>query len=267
LWRTWYYLIMFYDFFLIFLVFFFGLCIGSFLNCFIYRLEKGESVLKGRSYCPRCQHTLAWYDLVPVASVIFLKGACRYCHKKISLQYPLVELLAGLVFVCIFLQVGLVNIPYLIFLLLISCFFIVIFVYDLMHYIIPDSVLFPALAITFLYQLITNSHVLFFNSLWAGLSASAIFLLLFVVSRGTWMGFGDVKLALLLGLLLGFPDIIIGFFLSFLIGAVIGMVLMLFKKKGLKSEIPFAPFLIVGTFIALFFGHSIIQWYLRFLNI
>ncbi|TSC54172.1 MAG: leader peptidase (prepilin peptidase) / N-methyltransferase, partial [Parcubacteria group bacterium LiPW_30] len=138
---------------------------------------------------------------------------------------------------------------------------IIIFVYDLKHYIIPDKVLFPAIGIVFLEQLIFSFRFLDFNPLWAGLGAGAFFLFFFLVSGGRWMGFGDVKLAFFMGLFLGFPNIVVALFLAFFLGAIIGVGLIIFGSKNLKSEVPFGPFLITGTFIALFWGQEIIQWY------
>ncbi len=264
------------------LTLFLGLSIGSFLNVVIYRLEKEENYLWGRSYCPHCKRTLNWKDLVPVFSFLILLGRCRHCHKKISWQYPLVEILTGLIFLLIFnhsaelftLALGqnsqnfenfgfqLLN---LLFLFYISSVLIVIFVYDLKHYIIPDKVLFPAIVITFLYQLILNPKSYILNPILSGIGASLFFLLIFLISGGSWIGFGDVKLAVLLGLILGFPNVLVGLFLAFLFGAIIGLLLMIFRKKGLKSEVPFAPFLITGTFLAMLFGKEIIAWYLSFL--
>ena len=137
-------------------------------------------------------------------------------------------------------------------------------VYDLKHYLIPDKVLFPAIAVAFLYRLFT-SPFLFANYLLAVLVASGFFLFIFLISKGKWIGFGDVKLAILLGFLLGFPNILSGLFLSFFFGAIIGLILMFLNKKGLESEIPFAPFLIIGTFVAMFFGDQIIHWYMGLL--
>jgi len=241
-------------------VFLFGLIIGSFLNCVIYRIEKGESFVKGRSYCPHCKHTLRWLDLVPVFSFLLLRGKCRYCHAKISVQYPLIEILTGIVFLLIF-AYQFSTVFQVVFLWYIASVFIIIFVYDLKHYIIPDSVLFPAIGITFFYQLIFHFSIVFLSYLLSGLGAAAFFLAIFLVTKGRGMGFGDVKLAILLGLLLGFPHIIVGLFLAFLFGAIIGVILLLRKKKGLKSEVPFAPFLIAGTFIALVWGTQLIHWY------
>lgn len=254
------------SFIFYFFIFLSGLTIGSFLNCVIYRLEKKEK-LTGRSYCPHCKHKLIWMDLVPVFSFLFLGGKCRYCRKKISAQYPVVEIATGLIFLFVFNQtisnneLTINNFIITFFLFLVSCFLIIIFVYDLKHYIIPDKVLFPAIAATFLYQLITNYKFLIFNSLWAGLSVFLFFWIIFLISYGKWIGFGDCKIAILLGLLLGFPNILVGLFLAFFFGAIIGVGLIYFNKKGLKSEIPFAPFLIAGTCISFFWGSGIINWY------
>ena len=236
----------------------FGLFIGSFLNCVIYRTENKRSFLKGRSFCPHCKHTLSWLDLIPVFSYLFLGGKCRYCRKQISVQYPLVELATGFLFFWIWNLFGILNFG---FWILISCFLIIIFVYDLKHFIIPDSVLFPAIVISLGYIFIFNYELLV-NHVLSALAASGFFGVIVLISRGKWMGMGDVKLAILIGLLLGYPNILVSLFFTFLIGAIIGVGLIFFKKKTLKSEVPFGPFLIVGIYIALFFGNQIINWYL-----
>ena len=245
--------------------FLFGLCIGSFLNCVIYRLEEGKGI-NGRSFCPNCKHVLSWKDLFPVFSYLVLGGKCRYCKAKISPQYPILETITGLVFVLIFNQVQVSNFIGFTFLFYIASSLIIIFVYDLKHYLIPDKVLFPAIIIAFVYNLIFNFNLMP-SLLLAVVIASGFFLTIFLISGGKWMGFGDVKLAILMGLLLGVPNILAALFLAFFFGAIIGVILMIFQKKSLRSEIPFGPFLIVGTFVAMFFGNQIIQWYLNFFQI
>lgn len=241
-----------------------GLAIGSFLNCVIYRLEKEESLM-GRSYCPGCKHTLGWLDLIPLFSFLFLGGRCRYCGAKISVQYPLVEMLTGLVFVLIVANSAEIShFLNLAFLFYIASVLLVIFIYDLKHFIIPDKILFPAIAVAFLYRLVFNFSD-FYLFIIAAFIASSFFFVIFLISRGQWMGFGDVKLAILLGLVLGFPNILAGLFLAFLFGAIIGSGAMFSGKKGLKSEIPFAPFLIAGTFTAMCWGSQIINGYIHFL--
>jgi len=258
-----------------FFIFIFGLIIGSFLNCVIYRLETGDSFVKGRSFCPHCKRQLNWRDLIPVLSFLLLKGKCRYCHKPISWQYPLIELSTGILFVVNFTRFNLVNISTLEFLnlcylLIVSCFLIIIFVYDLKHYIIPDKIIYPAIVVAFLYQLFRILNFEFNPLLYALLSAiiaSGFFLLIVLISRGKWMGVGDIKLAFLMGLILGWPNILTALFLAFFIGAIIGVGLIAGNKKTLKSELPFGPFLVTGTFIALFWGQNIINWYLNFCNV
>ncbi|MFA6190365.1 MAG: prepilin peptidase [Candidatus Staskawiczbacteria bacterium] len=271
------------------LIFLFGVCIGSFLNCVIYRTELQEdmpensperkkvSFLRGNSFCPHCKHQLSWKDLFPVFSFLFLKGKCRYCKAKISIQYPLVELATALILLLIFNfqfsiynQFSISQFLNLAFLFYIASALIVIFVYDLKHYIIPDKVLIPAIIITFIYNILAivlkYQNISFINYLLAVAIGAGLFLAIFLISKGKAMGFGDVKLAILMGLLLGLPNVLVALFLAFFFGAIIGLILMVFEGKNLKSEIPFGPFLITGTFIAMLWGNQIVNWYLnRFL--
>ena len=262
------------------IVFLLGLVVGSFLNCVIYRL----ALPRGRSFCPYCKHPLSWQDLIPVLSFFILRGKCRYCGKKISWQYPLVEIATALLFLLIFNSqltenssllayrelfsvLSFQDLLTICFLLLISCFLLIIFVYDLRHFVIPDKIIYPAIGIALIYnfyQLLTTHYPLstVLNNLYAAFGAAVFFLAIVLVSRGKWMGLGDVKLAFLMGLFLGFPNILIALFFAFLIGAIIGVGLILAKRKTLKSEVPFGPFLVTGTFIALFWGERIAQWYL-----
>jgi len=262
-------------------IFIFGLIIASFLNSIIYRLSINQDFLFGRSYCPNCKHNLSWPDLIPLISFLVLKGKCRYCKKPISIQYILVEFVTAVLFVILIRQnIGLIydftllRFLNLCFMLYVACSMIVIFVYDLKHYIIPDKVIFPAIIVAFFYQLfnIWNSFgvwtldfdilKLLLSPILAAIVSSLFFLSIVLGSRGKWMGMGDVKLAFLMGLFLGSPKILIALFLAFFIGAIIGVILIISGKKTFKSEVPFAPFLIMGTFLALFFEHEIINFYL-----
>jgi prepilin signal peptidase PulO-like enzyme (type II secretory pathway) len=262
------------NFLISFFTLLFGLIVGSFLNCVIYRLETGESFLKGRSHCPHCKHVLGWKDLIPILSFIILKGKCRYCGKKISFQYPIVELATGILaflfFKPLILNPTISNLQSAIYNFLISCFLIVIFFFDLKHYIIPDKVIYPAIFVSGIWYFVFGIFLNFYPkseiryTLYSAIGASLFFLFIYLISKGKWLGFGDVKLAILMGIFLGFPKILVALFFSFFIGAIIGIGLILTKKKTLKSEVPFAPFLVLGTFIALFFGEKIISWYLNF---
>jgi len=247
-----------------FFVFLFGLIVGSFLNCIIYRLETQGNFLKGRSFCPHCKHILSWQDLIPIFSFIFLKGKCRYCQKKISWQYPLVEIATGTIFLLIF---SFYFIPTLfqfittLYLFIVSSFLITIFVYDLKHYIIPDKIIYLAIAIALIFNLLKSDFQWKSDFLISAFAASLFFLLIVLVSRGRWMGVGDIKLAFLMGLVLGWPGILVALLSAFYIGAIFGLGLMALGKKKLKSEVPFAPFLVTGTFLALFWGEKLINWY------
>lgn len=255
------------------IIFVFGLTVGSFLNCLIYRLQVKENFLIQRSYCPDCKRTLGWQDLIPLLSFIILRGKCRYCQKPISWQYPLVELTTGALFVFIawskltanneqLTVLDIINFGYL---LTVICFLIIIFVSDLKYYIIPDKIIYPAIGIAIFYNFVTSYFILhtssFINFFISAVLASAFFLLIILISRGKWMGWGDVKLAFFMGFFLGFPNILVALFLAFFFGAIIGIGLILAGRKTLKSEIPFGPFLVAGTFITLFWGKELIQLY------
>ncbi len=246
-------------------VFLFGLSVGSFLNCVIYRLSINEKP-KGRSYCPNCKHLLSSKDLVPLISYISLLGKCRYCRKKISFEYPLVELLTGALFLLAFLFAGL-SVE-LLFLCVVLFFLVLIFVYDLKHYIIPDFATFSLIGISFFYLLFlsffeNNFNILLYGTL-SAIGAFVFFFLLFYFTKGKGMGFGDVKFVIFMGLFLGFPEIVPGLFISFLLGAIIGLALIVLKRKKLKSQVPFGPFLIIGSLIAYFYGEKIIDTYLAY---
>ena len=211
---------------------------------------------------------------------MFLKNKCRYCNSKISWQYPLVEIGTGILFVAIFnFQFSIFNeylifniqYFYLLFWFYITAVLIVIFAYDLKHYIIPDKVIYPAIIIATGFNLFNNiHHSIFniqsiFNLLFPAFLASGFFYAIIIITRGKGMGGGDVKLAFLMGLILGWPIILLAIFLAFILGSIAGIFLILIGKKKMGSMIPFGPFLIIGTFIGLFWGEGIVKWYLEFL--
>lgn len=258
------------ELYYVLIVFIFGLIVGSFLNCVIYRLEQKESFLKGRSYCPNCKHQLFAPDLIPVLSFLSLKGRCRYCRRPISWQYPLVELATGFVFTLVFHQFSTVGLASVVYFWAISSFLIIIFLYDLKHYLISDKVIYTAIALSGAWYLISGifyAKDFAFSALYSAGLAALFFFLIVLVSKGKWMGEGDVKLAFFMGLFLGWPKIIVALFIAFFTGAIIGIGLMVLKKKTLKSEIPFGPFLVLGTFAALLFGEKIINWYLNLVRL
>ena len=246
-----------------FMVFVFGLAAGSFLHSVAWRMEQEHTALRGRSYCASCKHTLSWQDLIPLVSFLILAGRCRYCKARISFEHPLSELAMGIVFLLVFWRIapedprGVLSVLYA---WAMAAFFMVIFFYDLRNYLIPDKILYPAILVSGIWYFASGAFSL--HILASALGAAAFFFTIYALSKGKWMGFGDVKLAFLLGLFLGWPSILVALFSAFCLGAVAGLVLVVCKKKGLRSEVPFAPFLIAGTAIAFFFGPNIVSWYL-----
>jgi leader peptidase (prepilin peptidase)/N-methyltransferase len=249
------------EVFFLFFIFIFGLSIGSFLNVLIYRLPRSLK-LTGRSFCPTCKKKISWYDNIPVISYLFLRGKCRKCHSPISWQYPAVELVTGILFILVAYLISFDNHYWIIELLsywVIVSALIVIFFIDLKHQIIPDQVIYPAIVITFLFQTYSLQLAIYSYFL-AALGASLFFLILYLVTRGKGMGFGDVKLAVLMGLILGPQRLILALYLAFLTGALIGVILILAKKKRFGEQIPFGPFLSGATIIALFWGETMVKW-------
>jgi leader peptidase (prepilin peptidase) / N-methyltransferase len=271
---------------MIFSVFILGLVIGSFLNALLYRTEVqqelrpishdrrkvGVTVLKGRSFCPNCGHQLVWQDLFPVISFLLLQGKCRYCKKPISWQYPLVELATAFLFVVLFWSVkNLLSASFpqgleLLYLWVIGSLLLLIFVYDLKHFLIPDTFVRLSLFVIAawrLYEAFSVGQELV-PFILASLGSAGFFLAIFLLSKGKAMGFGDVKLALVLGLFLGWPNILVALFVAFVLGALVGLVLIAAKRKGMKSEVPFGPFLIVGTLAAFLWGQELVNLYMSF---
>lgn len=250
----------------LFLVFVFGLVIGSFLNVVICRLAEGGSVVLDRSRCPKCAHTLSWYELVPLISFAIQRAQCRSCKEKISYQYPLVELATALVFVSIYRFLPAYYHGWeMAYLFAVWASLLVIFVFDLKHYIIPNKVLYPLIVVVALHAFFGNGFAATPHTIPSAGGTAGFFLALYLVSRGKWIGFGDVKFGVFMGLFLGFPFIAVAFFFSYFIGAVVGGVLLALHSKTLQSQVPFGPFLVLGTFIAYFYGNNIIQWYLGIL--
>jgi leader peptidase (prepilin peptidase)/N-methyltransferase len=262
------------------LVFIFGTIIGSFLNVLVLRYNTGVSAMKGRSFCFSCGKKLGPLELIPVFSFLFQKGRCRGCQSKISWQYPVVECLTGLLFVAVFVKYaglfGLLFNPWYIFLsLFIIAVLVAITVYDFKHKIIPDGLVitFSILALLkivadffLINSTVTETKLHLIWYLVAGPILALPLFLIWFFSKGKWMGLGDPKLVLgigwFLGPILGLSAII----LAFWTGAVYGLILLIlskFKWHGLKidgkSEVPFAPFLILGFLLVFFFQIDILH--------
>ncbi len=260
-------------------IFILGLILGSFINVLVLRLKKAESFVKGRSKCPKCHKKLGFWDLIPVLSFIFLKAKCRYCGKKISWQYPLVEITSALLLVGVWSQIDFIKNSlsflnnydsYLIFLLFgyLVLSLLAIFVYDLKYYLIPDKILTPVLLLSLFIFLVTyflNFNFNLFNYGFGMIVFSGFFAVQYFISKGKWVGGGDIKLGLLLGLWLGFHLTLMALFISYISGAVISIILIVLKLKTRKDIIPFGPFLIAGSLIAFIYGQDLINWYLNLL--
>ncbi len=239
------------------LVFITGTIIGSFLNVVIDRFATKRSIFRGRSYCEFCKKTLEVRDLVPIFSYLLLKGKCRFCKKKIPVRLLLVELVSGLLLLFTFVIFGTQNILLLIIAGLIVFTLTAIFFIDLEYGIIPDKlIIFLSFCVVmYLFQLNLN----YVNHLLAAVGSFVFFVTLFLVTKGRGMGFGDVKLSFELGLLLGYPLIVYGLYLAFLTGAIISIILVLWRKKSFRQgTVPFGPFLAASTLFVLFFGERII---------
>jgi len=236
-----------------FFVFILGTIIGSFLNVVILRYNTGESIIKNGSRCFGCGKRLNWYELIPIVSFLIQKGRCRSCKSKISIQYPLVELLTGILFLLIF-QITHYSLLVTGYYFIIFSLLIIIAVYDFRYQIIPDL-------FVYLFNFFALFNLFRIYDFIVGLVFFGFFGLLWLVSRGNWMGLGDAKLALGIGWLLGLFKGILALLLSFWTGALVGIFLLFFFKKeyNIKSRIPFGPFLILGIIIAFFFGDVIIK--------
>ena len=250
---------------------------GSFANCLIWRLYKQETI-GGRSYCPLCRHSLAWYDNIPLLSYLNLRGRCRFCHKRISRQYPVVELMMALLFLFFWfkhldflyldIDVLMVTIKPLSFWLylirdwLAVFIFSVIFVFDARFYLVSNAIVFPASLCFIILNLFLGAS--WFTLLLTIIVAGLFFALQFFITRGRGLGEGDIWLGLLLGTL--FPDwglLIVAILSAYLIGTFVGLGLIIVGRKSWGSKLPLGVFLALGAIIALAWGPAIISSYWR----
>lgn len=265
--------------FLSFLLFFIlGISIGSFLGAYTFRWPRGIAISRGRSFCPNCKKQIAWYDNIPVISYLLLRGRCRNCRQKISFRYPAIELTTASLFVLTFYfwnlcvqinqapvciwkdRLGIWALPYLI---LFVSVMTAIFTIDLESQLIPDNLVYLLLIITTLMLLISGEKE-FFKLLLSGFGASSALLLLHLLTKGRGMGLGDVKLALSLGVFLGWRDTLIWLYLSFILGAIVGLLLITIGRAKFGKAIAFGPFLVLSFFIVMLWGDKINN-YFRFL--
>ena len=245
------------------LVFMFGMCIGSFLNVCIYRLPSSTSIINpSRSFCPQCNNAIQFYDNIPVLSYLWLKGRCRNCKAPISLRYPLVELMTGILAIAILFKFGL-TIEGVIYFVFMSSLLVITFI-DIDHKIIPDIISLPGipigLAASFVLPAMTFKSSLF-GLLTGGGSLLLVAWIYSLITRKEGMGGGDIKLLGMIGAFGGWKGVIFTIFAASLTGTLVGMIVMLLKGKNLKFAIPFGPFLSIGAMSYVFFGEKVIFWY------
>lgn len=261
-----------------------GLCFGSFVNALVYRLREQSkkpktknpklSIMQGRSMCVHCKHVLSAPDLLPILSWVVLKGRCRYCHKPISWQYPLVELATAVLFVISFvampiskgssgnLESGVLFGLWLVFL----TGFMALVIYDFKWYLLPNRIIYPLLGLGLLQVVVRvifrgNLETLI-HALLGAIVGGGLFYVLFQVSDGKWIGGGDVKLGFLLGLVLGTPtNSLLMIFVASLLGSIATLPLLLSGKAKRNSHIPFGPFLILAAIIIQLYGIHLTNWY------
>lgn len=246
------------------LVFAFGLILGSFLNSVIWRLRDNIAIFtRSRSMCTHCRKQLSWKENIPLVSWLFLRGKCLHCQKDISLYYPLVELGTAVVFTLIVYQYF-PNAQFSEWSLVRDLFFIttlvLIFVQDLRYQEISSDVVWVgaivglAINTVFLHKDISSMAL-------GALIGGGFFMAQYVISKGRWIGGGDVRMGAMMGIWLGWPNVLVALFLAYILGAIIGVYLLITKKAGKNTEIPFGTFLSVGTLVALYFGDGMVSWY------
>lgn len=249
------------DMLLTLLFLLFGLIFGSFFNVVGLRLPKNIPFANDRSICPHCKHQLSWYENIPVISFIIQKARCRHCSVKISFMYPMIESMTGILFALSYTIIGLY--PELITALLLVSMLMIILVSDINYMLIPNKVL-----VFFLPFFVIMRFIHPLGSWWSSVLGAVIGVvllsLIILVSRGG-MGGGDMKLFGVLGIVLGIEKVLLAFFLSCLIGAMIGMMLLLFKVIDRKQPVPFGPYIVAAALITYFYGDFLVNWYFNYL--
>lgn len=251
-----------------------GLCFGSFIHAVVWRIHKGRDFVKERSECEHCHHPLVTADLVPVFSWLFLGGKCRYCKKPILWHHPAIELAVGTLFVISYvvwpplvtLQDWAIFIAWLAYIVGL----VGLFIYDLRWMILPNEIVFSLMAIGLvdvIIRLATTPNTSLVDVaqyfVFGLMSIGGLYGALYFISKGKWVGFGDVKLGLFMGLVLGWERGLLALMLANVIGFLVVVPGLLTKRLNRQSKVPFGPFLIVAFLIAGLFGHAIIQWYLN----
>lgn len=240
-----------------------GLAFGSFASVIIHRLHtKQKGILTGRSQCPKCANKLMSRDLIPVLSFVLNKFKCRFCKEPIAYRYPVLEITMGLSFMLTTHLVGLENPYWLAYYLLLTFIFVLISFYDIFFQEIPDEISLPTILLTGIVSYFGMLHT--GKSLFIAFAIPVLFFgILFLGSRGRWLGGGDVRLGAIMGFALGWPNILTGLFLAYLMGSIYSLIGLATKQLSRRSPIPFGPFLLSGTYITIFWGEPLLNWYLN----
>ena len=249
-------------------VFVVGICMGSFFNVCIYRIPGGESIVSPPSHCYNCNTKLRSVDLIPVFSYLFLGGKCRYCGTKISLRYPAIELLTGILYLLVFLVFGF-SIQSLYYIVLSSLLVIISFI-DLDHFIIPDKLVIIGAVFGLVFNLL-GYGIPFLDGIYGSLVSVGLLifiLLLEFILKKEAMGGGDIKLLGMIGLFLGLKYTILTIILAIYIGAIYGIIVIIYNKvknDKYNNMMPFGPFISLGAIISLLYGSNIIDFYFNFI--
>jgi|WetSurMetagenome_2_1015567.scaffolds.fasta_scaffold42671_2 leader peptidase (prepilin peptidase) / N-methyltransferase len=239
-----------------------GCCIGSFLNVVVYRLPAGKSLVSPGSQCPACGHPIAFYDNIPVLSFFILRGKCRHCKATFSGRYPLVEALCGLFTLMLFRRYG-IHPQFFVELLFVYVLVTIAFI-DLDTYLIPDVLSVSGVALGFAFSFFTP-RLGWTDSLLGILLGGGMFYAVAVgyqyLRHQDGLGGGDIKLLGMIGAFLGIPGVLLTVVIASIVGAVVGVVVMRRQKTGLTAMVPFGPFLSLGALVYLFWGQSLIEWY------
>ncbi len=250
-----------------FLVFVFGICIGSFLNVCIFRLPESKSIVRPGSMCPNCSTPIRFYDNIPILSYIALRGKCRYCKAAISFRYPVVEFISGLFAVGIFLKYG-IGLEAVIYYTFTAALLVITFI-DVDHQIIPDVITLPGIPLFFAASFALPKITLVESILGILIGGGSLFLvawLYHLLTRKEGMGGGDIKLLAMMGAVIGWKGAFFTIFVASAIGTVAGLLIILKTRKTMKLAVPFGPFLAIGGIAYILFGPQLIAWYFNLLR-
>jgi len=254
-----------------------GLAFGSFVGALVWRLHEHKDFVRGRSECEYCHHRLAAVDLVPVLSWLMLKGKCRYCHKPIGWNAPLLELSVGALFVLSYIywplpftswQSDVSFVLWLVYLVGLAA----LFVYDVRYMLLPNVILFPLIVLSVVESAVRYTALSGVNlpgylgdASMGVMTLAGLYWVLYTFSRGKWVGYGDVKLGIFMGIALGFRRSLLALFLANILGFIVVLPGLLAGKLTRRSRVPFGPFLIAAFVIAFLFGDTLIEWYVKFI--